>query len=147
MKYNSKRTLPGKAKPQAVGECIEKLKAKNGFITPEMLVKDAKKKSSPLHGCFTWDDKEAGKLRRLDEARYLLRMVTVEIETDDDPIITRAFVSVSDDPFYTTIESAMADDDMREGLLDQARKELRAFKAKYVQLKELAGVISAIDNI
>ena len=147
MKYAAKRGLPGGVKPQIVGEKIEAIKAKNGFITPDMLIKEAKKKTSPLHGCFTWDDKEAGKLRRLDEARYLLRMVTVEIETDDEPIITRAFVSVTDDAIYTTIGAALLDEDMRESLLSQAKDELRSFKYKYSQLKELAAVFAAINSI
>jgi hypothetical protein len=147
MKYSTKRSLPGKVKPQIVGEQIEKLKARFGHITPDMLVKEATKKRSPLHGCFTWDDKKAGVLRRLDEARYLLRMITVEVETEDDPIVTRAFVSVTEESIYTTIESALADDDMRESLLNQAKKELRSFKFKYSQLKELAVVFSAIENV
>ncbi len=147
MKYTAKRGLPGGVSAQIVGEQIERLKNKTGFVTAEQLVAKAKSKKSPLHDCFTWDDQKAGKLRRLDEARYLLRTVTVEIETDDEPIITRAFVSVSDDPVYTTIESAMADDDMRESLLGQAKRELKSFKVKYAQLKELANVFAAIDNI
>lgn len=148
MKYTAKRGLPGKASPQLIGERIEIIKTKNGgFVSAEMLVKEAKKKTSPLHGCFTWDDKKAGTLRRLDEARYLLRTITVEVETDDEPVITRAFVSVTDDPIYTTIESAMADVDMRESLLDQAKRELKSFKVKYAQLKELAVIFEAIDSI
>ncbi len=147
MKYAAKRGLPGGVEPQIVGEQIDKIKQKSGFVTPEMLVAKAKAKSSPIHDCFTWDDKKAGKLRRLDEARYLLRSVTVEIETDDEPVITRAFVSVADESVYTTIRAAMADDDMRENLLDQAKNELRAFEVKYAQLKELAVVFAAIDNI
>jgi hypothetical protein len=148
MNYKSKRGLPGGVSPQLIGERIEIIKTKNGgFVTADMLVKEAKEKTSPLHGCFTWDDKEAGKLRRLDEARYLLRTITIEVEADDEIIITRAFVSVTDDPIYTTIESALADDDMRENLLSQAKKDLRSFKSKYSQLKELAIIFEAIDNI
>jgi hypothetical protein len=41
----------------------------------------------------------------------------------------------------------MADDDMRESLLDQAKRELKSFKVKYAQLKELAVIFEAIDNI
>ncbi len=145
--YTSKRGLPGGIKPQIVGEVIKQIQSKTGIVTPAMLVLDAKKKSSPIHSCFTWDDKEAGKLRRLDEARYLLRTVTVEVETDDEPIITRAFVSVSEDSEYTTIEAAMADEDMRLQLLMQAKKELRSFKQKYAQLKELSQVFEAISKI
>ena len=147
MDYKSKRGLPGKLSPQVAGECIEALRLKHGPVTPAMLVKEAKKKSSPIHECFTWDDKEAGMLRRLDEARYLLRMITVEVETADEPIVTRAFVSVTDDTAYTTIKAAMDDDDMRESLLDQARKDLKSFKSKYSQLKELAVIFEAIDSV
>jgi hypothetical protein len=147
MKYKSKRGLPGGVNPQTVGETIELIRKKKGSVTPEMLVAAAKAKASPIHGCFTWNDKEAGKLRRLDEARYLLRMVTVEVETDNEPIVTRAFVSISDSTEYTTIEAAMSDEDMRAQLLMQAKKELRSFKQKYAQLKELSQVFEAINRI
>lgn len=147
MNYKSKRGLPGGVSAQVAGELIDKIKTRNGHLTPDMLVKEARKKTSPLHGCFTWNDKEAGRLRRLDEARFLLRVITVEVEADNETVITRAFVSVTDDPIYTTIESALADDDMRESLLSQAKKDLGSFRSKYSQLKELAVVFEAIENI
>ena len=148
MKYGAKRGLPGGVSPQIAGEHIETIRKKVGYITPEMLVLKSKAKSSPLHDCFTWDDKEAGKKQRVNEARYLLRMVTVEIETDEDEFtVTRAFVSVSESTEYQTIATVMGDEDMRSQLLQQALQELRSFKQKYAQLRELATVFAAIDKI
>ncbi len=149
MKYKSKWGLPGGITPQVAGEEIERIKQKSGFITPVMLVAKAKAKSSRIHDCFTWDDTEAAKLHRINEAKFLLRMIQVEIGSDEETVVTRAFVSVSegDSTAYQTIQTVMGDDDLREQLLQQALKELRSFKQKYAQLKELAKVFAAIDKI
>jgi len=147
MEYKAKRGLPGNISAQIVGDQIELLRKKSGTVTPNMLVAKAKAKSSPIHNCFTWDDKKAGKLRRLDEARYLLRMVTITIETEEEPIITRAFVHVSDDSEYTTIRKVLSSKELREQLLQQALLDFRSFRQKYSQLKELTGVFEAFDKI
>ena len=147
MKYKTKRGLPGNISAQVVGEYIEQIRKKSGSITPTMLVKKAKAKSSPIHNCFTWDDKKAGKLRRLDEARYLLRTIIIEIEAEEEPIITRAFVNISDDSEYTTVKAAMSNKELREQLLQQALIEFKAFRYKYSQLKELSGIFKAFDKI
>lgn len=57
---------------------LERIATKNrGRLTPEDVIASAKAKTSPLHGCFTWNDSEAAKLQRLHEAREVIRSVRV----------------------------------------------------------------------
>ena len=48
---------------------------------------------------------------------------------------------------YEPIQVILKDEDKTAMLLEQAKRELQAFKAKYAGLKELAAVISAIDSV
>lgn len=47
-------------------------------LRPEDVVADAKNPTSPLHGCFEWDDAKCGILYRLEQARTLIRGVIIE---------------------------------------------------------------------
>ena len=58
---------------------ILKIKEKNG-LTAEAVLNDAKKKTSPLHELFEWDDEKAGDLYRLQQARFIINEVKVVIE-------------------------------------------------------------------
>lgn len=147
-KYSAKRGLLGKVSPQKAGDYLTKLQKQYGDLTPELIVKKAKAISSPIHKCFTWNNTKAANKCRLDEARFLLRIVTIEVEEHN--IITRAFVSVQDEEdenIYTTMETAMSDVVLRAQVLAKAKNELRAFKEKYAQLTELAKIFKDIDDL
>jgi len=64
--------------------------------TPEELVKEARKKRSPIHGLFEWDEPTAAKRYRYERAQYYLRAIQViEIVIDTSEIVrgpVRAFV-------------------------------------------------------
>jgi hypothetical protein len=66
--------------PSAVAAELERVRAaEGGTVTPQAVVSAAADPASPMHPAFTWDDTEAARLRRLDEARRLIRAVVVEI--------------------------------------------------------------------
>jgi hypothetical protein len=145
MRYKAKRGI-GVPVKVAGAEINRLIKLRGDSITPAQIVKAAKKKSSPIHNCFTWNDTEAAKKCRLLEARYLLRMVTVVYEENKKTYTTRAFVTTNDRQ-YRTIESVLSDDELREELLEQAKADLKAFRDKYRQLNELAAIFEAIDKL
>ena len=60
------------------GECLMKIYEKNdGMLTPDLVVKEAKRKSHPLHKCFEWNDGKAAKAYRLSQAGKLIRCVVI----------------------------------------------------------------------
>ena len=52
-------------------------KRNGGVLRPENVVETARPPGSALHSFFTWDDSEAAEKWRLEEARTLIRTVTI----------------------------------------------------------------------
>jgi len=145
---------------EVFAELMRISKANRGNLTPEAVLKNARSESSPIHDRFTWDNTVAGERYRLIEAAMLIRTVKVSVEMhdQDDLIVTRAFVNVAsnardrdDDTcasgVYVPIEVALKVDDYRTQMLENAGRELGAFRRKYAVLKEMAGVFEAIDRL
>lgn len=159
------RFKPGarlKGDAQAVGEALAALEERDGELTPEVVEREARKKSSPLHDLFEWDDSEAAYKYRLGQAAHVIRCVVV-IDTPETPPMT-AYVRVDVRPevedgdldkdeeppparsSYRSTAVVMSDAELRAQVLDRALNELRAFQKKYRNLSELAGVFEAIDK-
>ena len=137
----------GKLDAQEVGDCLEKLRLRNGgVITAEVVLAEARKKRSPLHDGFEWDDTAAAHQYRLEQARSITRAVITFIgeEQDDTPI--RAFVTLGGGD-YESITTVLSVKSKRDALLGQALEEMRTFRRKYHHLKELATVFVAIEEL
>ena len=79
-----------------VRQRLEDLMAEHhGRLTPDVVIADAKKKSSPLHGQFTWNVGKAAYERWVEQARELIRSVRVEVTTSTCCISAPRYV---DDP-------------------------------------------------
>jgi hypothetical protein len=123
-----------------------------GALTPEAVLSKATSAKSALHSYFTWDDTEAAQRYRLEQARGVIRSVRVELlHVDRKPINVRAFVSLPSDrgkgAGYQHIVSVMRQPGPRAELLAAALAELGAFRKRYADLAELAGVFEEIDKI
>jgi len=151
MVFNWKPGSRFKGDPQAIGERITALSDKSGAqVSPEMVLDDAKKKTSPMHNIFTWNDDTAAHQWRTHQARMLLNHITVQIEECEDSPPVRAFVcvkTVEDGSTYVPMVRAMNDAELRSQVLESAWNELVSFKKKYGEYKELSKVFSAMDNL
>lgn len=131
-------------------EALEKVRRSNpnGLLLPEEVVESARSPRSPLHDRFTWEDTEAAHQWRLHEARMLIRvLVVMEPHTQKD---TRVFVSLRSDRDYgggyRTLTSVLKSPAKRAMLLEDARRDMIAFKEKYSRLEELVEVFEAMDR-
>lgn len=132
---------------------VEELKSiakkHRGILSPQDVVEAAEPKSSPLHSHFEWDDTEAGRKYRLEQARQLIRVSVEMIEGAN--VESRVFVSLSSDRIgdggYRTLVSVLSTERGRAALLTDAISELRTFRRKYERLRELAEVFRAIDGL
>lgn len=122
---------------------LQTIHTSKGRLDPADVVTEARNDTSPLHRFFTWDDTEAAEQYRLDQARALIRRVKIEIRTepDADPIRVRGFVSVDTtgedaSRHYQPLTEVAGDDELRERVLDEARRDLRRLQAKYRHLGE-----------
>ena len=141
-----------KADAQDIGETLEKTRVKNGgLLTPQLVVRAAKPKKSPLHECFEWNDVKAAELYREDRARYVLRHIAVVYadEAAGEQRTVRAFISIKDDGerIYQSTLVAMQSVDLRQQILDRALRELEQFRGRYHEFEELVGVFAAMDEM
>ena len=121
-----------------------------GVLRPADVVVAAKKKSSPLHKCFEWNDGKAALEYRLWQARELIRVAICILEGSDDPI--KAYVSLKEDRRapgggYRSLEDVLRMPDLRRQLLAEALEELRVYEEKYQRLTELAPVFAAAHRV
>jgi len=67
--------------PEVIDEIIEIQKEKG--LTAETILDEAKKKSSPLHNFFDWDNTTAGEKWRLQQARILINEVKIIVNSKE----------------------------------------------------------------
>lgn len=132
---------------------LEAIRLKHGsLLLEESIVREAEKEDHPLHDRFTWDDSEAGRLWRLEEARMLIRSVYVTFEDKDNKTIrVRAYASLPTDRSgqggYRSLVDVMSDKEMRKELLAAAFGELEALQRKYGRLEELTPIFVAMQRV
>lgn len=134
---------------------FRKLESQHGALTPEIVLDEARKKTSPLHDAFEWDDTEAANRWRLEQARHLiiqLRIVKVaEPGSGAERVLAvRAYSHVSDDQMgsvYSDTMTCLAIPEKRAQLIENARDKLKAAKAACSDLEEFAGVVREIDKV
>jgi len=141
-------------KKESAASVIRKLAEKHGSITAEIVVAEAKKKTSPLHSHFQWDDTKAARQFRLIQAAELIRRIKVEyIVSENHTVRVRAFHNVTEDceepesGFFVSLETALSVESYREQLLEQCKRDMQAFKAKYSALAEVSHIINAMDQV
>ncbi len=83
-------------------EEVQSIENRKGQITPDQVIEAAKNESSALHGFFIWDNSEAARLYRVDQARDLIRRVRIVVTTNARPIYVPRYVH---DPMTTPKES------------------------------------------
>lgn len=147
MVYQWKPKVPYtfKTDAQTAGEICETLNQENR-LSAETLVDISRPVDAPLHQEFEWDDGIAGEEWRKHQARHLLHsLVTVDDKAPTEPI--RGFFKIERSKnTYESITSILQKPDKYAALLDTALSELKAFSRKYCAIKELAPVLSAIDE-
>jgi hypothetical protein len=136
--------------PQKAGEAISKVqKAHNGLLEPEMLVDAARDERSILHPHFEWDDAKAAEAFRTDQARDLIRSLTVDISRSNvEEKQVRAYVNVEtgQERGYVSTFTALSSAELRKQVLEKAFAELEAWRARHAELSELARIFAAIDE-
>lgn len=132
-----------KADPQKVAQEILSL---GDNVKPEQIVERAKDASSELHKCFEWDNKKAADKYRLYQARQVVCHLVIEesVEKNNDAPI-RLLHKTEAAEGYKPFSLIVKDPDEYSKLLERARSELRAFKAKYHSLSELEEILALID--
>ena len=152
-KYQDGHRHKCKVDAEVVYNELESIRTDDGIL-PDDVVRRAEDTNNPLHGFFTWDDNEAARLRRLDEARYLIRSVRIVYESPSNQQQAETSVRVYQnlqagqyaEP-YKPIEDIVNDPTMRDRLIRKAKRELIKWRNNYDGILEFADIYRAIDAI
>lgn len=128
-----------------VAKALHQIKGENAGLTPHAVVDAAAEEDHLLHPYFEWDDTKAARLYRVDQARLLIRSISVE-NKDRSAGPVRAFVSVngsSGSRSYEPTYQAMEKSDTRNEVLKQAERDWNTFYNKY---KNLAALSDALEK-
>lgn len=137
-----------KGDPELVGREFERIQEENGSISAAVILESAAAEESILHPFFEWDDAKAAKGYRLEQARYLIRNIEIEIEKPNGtPLITRAFVEIKGEAGpYLSLPVVIQDTDLRNKLIEQALKDIEMYERKYQVLEEIIQLITPIKT-
>lgn len=128
---------------------LAKIAARNGgTLTPRAVVDEARDPDHPLHSRFEWDDTIAAERWREEQAAQLIRCTYVDLNESR----VRQFVNLSSDRkiepgTYRAMADVLSDAEMSAQMLQDAMRELKAFRRKYSTLKALAPVFAVIDAL
>lgn len=126
-----------------VREVLVEIHDSYGRLTPPIVIETAKKKSSPLHDCFEWDDEKAGHAYRLKQARDLIRSVHVTIIQNDKETTEHVFFHTCDtknEPVYHTKEVLIGNVSLLQEAERQAIVKLKIALRTLTELQEIGGV-------
>lgn len=118
-----------------------------GLLRPEKLVEAAESPTHPLHNRFVWDDSEAARLFRIQQAREVIRSYTIDIP--ETKIKVRALTSLDIDRIsggYRWTLEVVERPDLRQEMVRTALHELKNIENKYRHLEELASIWSTIEE-
>jgi hypothetical protein len=126
---------------------MESILVTSEAVTPEELVKAARRHESPIHHLFEWDNSRAAAKYRLEQARSIMRSVVVEVQE----VETRAFRFVNTDggKGYVPIQNAIKDVDLGQQLVTAALRALESWTVQYSVLCQITGlkpVFNAIER-
>lgn len=158
--------FPTKLDPAVAGRELDRIATRDQEVVPITLVEESRPTDAPLHDHFEWDDSEAATLYREDQAKRLIRAITVVYVRNDteEPLPpVRAYVSVMDDPafemyapakpkgaslrHYRSIVTVMSDQDLRDQYVRAAFDALVAWRERYRDIEQFAGVHERIDAL
>lgn len=120
---------------------------RRGHLRPADVVERARSRSSALHRLFEWDDTEAARKYRLQQARAVLSAVVVISEDTREPSHEYTSTRVGKRLAYVSTREAMANEEQRERILDDALEALRSWHLRYGTYRECAGLTNDIKVV
>lgn len=112
-------------------ETLRKLERERGHLAPEDVVEEARKRDSPIHDLFEWNNTEAARKYRLVQAAQLIRSVRFNLTVGEIPLTVPRYVRDlrTETTGYRHILEVRSDEDVnRLTVLDAMMRASNAFK-------------------
>lgn len=147
MIYQWKKGSHHKVEPEVAAEVMNGL-AEKGTLNAETLVDVSKDENSPMHPEFDWDDTTAAHNWRLHQARNVINALVMidDAEPEKEPV--RVFLKIEsvNQNQYESTQVLVRTQTGRDAMIEQAERELKAFRAKYEAILTWTNAISNIDS-
>lgn len=124
--------------------CWEEIQMLGDGVTPEKVVEIAASEDSELHKCFEWDDTQAARKYRLDQARQVIRNIVYVPEKPQQAPVRVLSISSERTVYRPTIE-LVRDPSEYETLCRRAFNDWEAFKRRYRTIVELREAVDVMD--
>ena len=121
--------------------------AHEGTLDPTHVVEAAAPPEAPLHRYFEWDDTEAARQHRLNQARHLIRTVKIRFVTDEQEVgrvrawHARRNVGLAGSGYVSESE-VRQDPEMQQAVLRRMRLEWAQFKRRYSDHSEFWAMVA-----
>lgn len=134
---------------------LDRIKERDGGISPVVVVEESRPEDAPLHPEFEWDDPIAAQKYREVQARQIIRSVVLvsQPELNETAPVIRAFVSVHNPAgnkpqsrLYKPTLDVLRDPDESEQVKKRFRNELLAMRQRYMALLETDEALQATLN-
>lgn len=127
-----------------VSFALTQIVQRDGILTPQSVVQEARDSNSPLHSLFDWDNDSAGEKYRIWQARQVInhQKVTVKDREVRQYYSLRMVEGEEVMQSYVSIEQVLSNDSLYKQALGVAVRDLESWRKKYEELAELKGVIS-----
>jgi hypothetical protein len=118
------------------------IRSRHGFLSPGLVVDEARPEDHPLHGRFEWDDALAAEAHRRDQARELIRSQRVayrEATPEERDRTVRAWVSVQSEDHgfvYEPTEEVVQSPFLAELTFRTMERRWKELQREYGHLRE-----------
>lgn len=128
-----------KVDPQVVGEELERIRERDGGISVDAMLEEARPDEAPLHPLCTWDDSVAGEKWRKHELRQVPRSLKVIVkERESRPAYVHIQpVTASKSGYYQDTQIAVANID----------EYALAFKAAYQRIEQAQIALRDLERV
>lgn len=131
---------------QTAGEELERIYNERGELSPKNVVDASRSEQAPLHVCFEWDNEKAAEKWREEQASRIISTITIVGENANTAgREVRAFIHAQGS--YHPLAVVVSDVDKTAEMLQNALKELSAFRKKYETLSQLAPLFDAMGRL
>ena len=124
---------------------LQSIYERRGELTPDIVLEEARPKSSPIHDRFEWDNTKAAEAWRREQAHELIRSVRVVYRKPDtdERIELRQWHAVSSPTghVYEPLEKITDDPLLRQLVLRDMEREWRQLHGRYETFAEFTSMV------
>jgi hypothetical protein len=127
----------------------------NQGLTAENIIEVAKNNKSSLHDLFDWDDTEAARKWRLQQARVFINEIQVIIEGNTSPAFEMITTIIEQDKdgnveserFYKPKLEILSNEQMRRQIIQRALRMQEYWSQQYFSYSELKPIIVSVEKV